>query len=166
MGNNVLKDFADYVEYFCRIHTKIMHRDDRKHFVRLDNQELQQSINANLYYPVVTLEKLTAGYSDVADSPQKTRHIEMLFLDSVSDAGNPKEIENVQSRMENIAESFIFKTQKMRRNSKFETLRNLKMSNIELDYVSNIATLLWGVLLSFDVEIPISNCIDENDFME
>ena len=166
MENNVLKDFSDYVEYFCRIHKKIGHTPEQKHFVRLDHQELKQSINANLYFPVVTLENLTASYSDITDNPQKIRHTEMLFLDKVSDSGNFKKIESAQSQMESIAESFVFKTKKMKRNPDFPVLRNLRLSNVEIDYVSNIATLLWGVLLSFDLETPILECINEDDFIE
>jgi hypothetical protein len=166
MENDVLKDFAAYVEYFCRIHKKINHSDERKHFVRLDHQELKQSINVSLYFPVITLEKLTSTYSDVADNPQKSRHIEMLFLDKISDVGDFRQIEDVQSRMEIMAESFIFKTKKMRRNPGFPFFRNLRLTNVEIDYVSNIATFLWGVLLSFDLEIPVLECLNEEDFIE
>lgn len=166
MENDVLKDFAAYVEYFCSIHKRIAHSEKKKHFVRLDSQELPQSINATLYYPVVTLEKLTATYSDLEDNPHKSRYIEMLFLDTVPDSGNFKRIEDVQSAMERIAESFIFKTKKMKRDSKFPGLRNLRLTNVEIDYVSNVATLLWGVLLSFDLETPVLECVNEDDFIE
>jgi len=166
MENDVLKDFTDYVEYFCTIHKRIAHSASRKHFVRLDNQELPQSMNTNLYFPVVTLEKLTASYSDLADSPQKSRYIEMLFLDKVPDSGDFKKIEEVQSQMETLAESFIFKTKQMSRNSAFRGLRNLRLTNIEINYVSNIATFLRGVLLSFDLETPILECINVDDFIE
>jgi len=165
MENNVLKDFTAYVEYFCSIHKQIAHTKDKKHFVRLDSQELSQSLTTVLYFPVVTLEKLTASYSDQVDSPLKTRHIEMLFLDKVPDPGDFKKIEEIQSEMERIAESFIFKTKKMKRNPAFSVLRNLRLTNVEIDYVSNIATLLWGVLLSFDLETPIMECINDNDFI-
>ena len=166
MENDVLKDFAAYAEYFCRISKKIGHSPERKHFVRLDRQELKQSINAALYFPVVTLEKLTASYSDAADNPRKSRYIEMLFLDKVPDAGDFAQIEDVQSRMESLAESFVFKTRKMRRNTAFPFLRNLRLTNVELDYVSNISTLLCGVLLSFDMETPMEECVNEDDFTE
>jgi hypothetical protein len=166
MENNLLEDFTEYVEYFCRIHKKIAHSPEKKHFVRLDHEELSQSINNRLFYPAVTLEKLTASYTGIEDSPVKNRHIEMLFLDKVKDAGDFKLIEEVQSRMESLAESFIFKTRKMRRNPNFPVLRNLRLTDIEIDYVSNIATLLWGVLLSFDLEMPISECVNEDDFTE
>jgi hypothetical protein len=166
MENNLLKDFSAYVEYFCTIHRKIAHSPDKKHFVRLDHEELAQSLNGKLYFPVVTLEKLTASYSNMTDNPQKSRHIEMLFLDKIPDSGNFKQIERVQSEMESLAESFIFKTKKMKRSPAFPFLRSLQFRDIEIDYVSNIATLLWGVLLSFELETPVSECVDENDFIE
>ncbi|MDR2086005.1 MAG: hypothetical protein LBP72_02400 [Dysgonamonadaceae bacterium] len=165
MANNSLRDFSDYVEYFCRIHKQIAHTDERKHFVRLDHQELTQSINAGLYFPVVTLEKLTISYSDTADSFGKSRYIEMLFLDKVPDAGNFRQIEDVQSRMEKLAESFIFKTRTMRRHPEWPELRTLRIHGVEINYVSNIKSLLWGVLLSFDMEMPGRECINEDDFI-
>jgi len=166
MENNLLDDFTAYVEYFCRIHKKIGHSGEKKHFVRLDHEELAQGLNGKLYFPIVTMEKLTASYSDVTDSAQKSRHIEMLFLDKVPDSGNFKQIEQVQSKMEAIAECFIFKTRKMRRNLRFSFLRNLKLTGVEINYVSNISTFLWGVLLSFDMETPITECVNEDDFIE
>jgi hypothetical protein len=165
MDNSTLRDFSDYVEYFCRIHKKIAHSPEKKHFVRLDHQELAQSINANLYFPVVTLEKLTLTYSNMADNPNSLRHIEMLFLDKVPDAGDFKQIENVQYRMEKLAESFFFKTKNIDRN-KWPEFKRLRISSAEIDYVSNIKSFLWGVLLSFDLEMPCAECIDEDDFIE
>jgi hypothetical protein len=166
MENDVLKDFSAYVEYFCKIHKKIGHSAEKKHFIRLDHQDLAQSIHSELCFPVVTLEKLTASYSDVVDSPQKLRHIEMLFLDHVTDAGNMIQIDDVESRMEMLAETFIFKTKKMRRKPEFSFLHNLRITNVELNYVRNVATLLWGVLLSFDLETPFLECIHLDDFIE
>jgi hypothetical protein len=166
MANNVLKDFSDYVEYFCSIHKKIAHSPEKKHFVRLDHPELAQAINSEIYFPVVTLEKLTLAYSDMPDNPNKSQCIEMLFLDRVPDAGDFKHIEDVQSRMEQLAESFIFKTKKIARSKKYEVLKHIRISNAEMEYVSNIKSLLWGVLLSFDLEFPISECAGEDDFIE
>jgi hypothetical protein len=166
MANKALRDFSDYVEYFCSIHKQIVHSPERKHFVRLDHQELTQSINTGLYFPVVTMEKLTVTYSDMPDNTSKSRYIEMLFLDRVPDAGDFKQIEDVQTRMEKLAESFIFKTRKMRRNPEWQELRTLRISSVEINYVSNIKSLLWGVLLSFDLEIPSMECINEDDFIQ
>jgi len=72
----------------------------------------------------------------------------------------------LQPQMELIAESFIFKTKKLKRDPAFPALRNLQLTNVEIDYVSNIATLLWGVLLSFDLETPALECINEDDFIK
>jgi hypothetical protein len=90
----------------------------------------------------------------------------MLFLDRVPGAGDFKHIEDVQSRMEQPAESFIFKTKKMARSRKHEALKHIRTSNAEMEYASNIKSLLWGVLLSFDPEFPISECAGGDDFIE
>jgi hypothetical protein len=159
-----VRDFSDYVEYFCTIHKQIAHSPKKKHFVRLDNRELAQSIQASLYFPAVTLENLTVTYSSVPDSPLKTRQIDMLFLDRVPDAGNFKQMEDVQARMEKLAETFIFKTRKMSRNPEWPELRHIRITDVEINPVRNISSLLWGVLLSFDIESPCAECYDENEF--
>ncbi|MDR1336039.1 MAG: hypothetical protein LBK22_04330, partial [Tannerella sp.] len=108
---------------------------------------------------------LTLTYSNMADNPNSLRHIEMLFLDKVPDAGDFKQIEDVRCRMEKLAESFIFKTKNIDRN-RWPEFRKLRISSAEIDCVSNIKSLLWGVLLSFDLEMPGTECINEDDFIE
>ncbi len=157
--NNLLQDFTKYIETLCSKHVEIKHSKEKKHFIRLDNDEMLQE-GKYIHYPVVTMEKLTASYSDQEDNTTKNRHVEMMFLDHISDTGNFNHIENTWSRMESIAEDFIMKIKSDRRSRKYPFLKNLKMTGIELDFVENVATLLWGVLLSFDIELPFSGCIN------
>ena len=172
MTNTVFKDFGDYVEHFCSIHKKIAHSPERKHFVRIGQNELAQALGANIHFPAVTLEKLTVTYSDTHDNPFKTQCISMLFLDKVTDAGNFKRIEEVWSEMERLAESFVFKTKKTVYNEKtgrqkvYPALKNARITDVEMEYVENISTGFWGVMLFFDLTFPMAECVREDDFTE
>ncbi|GAB6122280.1 hypothetical protein [Dysgonomonas termitidis] len=163
MGNeNLLDDFTEYIENLCRKHVLIKHSAEKKHFVRLDNDELLQEGKANIYYPVVTMEKLTVSYTSQPDNFRKSRHVELMFLDHIRDAGDFNNIENVWTKMEAVAEDFIKKIRVDKRNLPF--LKSLVMDNAELDYVENIKAHLWGVLLSFDINLPFDNCLDPDRF--
>lgn len=163
MGNNNLIDqFTEYIEDLCRKHTSIKHTSNRKHFVRLAVDEMLQESKANIYYPVVTMEKLTNTYTGQEDSFRKNRHIELMFLDHLKDGGDFNSIESVWANMESVAEDFLKKIRNDRRTHVF--LKSLKIDNAELDYVENIQTHLWGVLLSFDIGLPFDNCIASGRF--
>lgn len=164
MGN-LLENFTLYLEDLCRKHTSIKHTDKKKHFVRLGSDEMLQEGKVDIFYPVVTLDKLTNSYSGLEDSLRKSRHVEMLFLDHVSDAGNFKRIESVQSEMEGVAEDFLRKIRLDRRDRvNYPFLKDLRIDEAEIDYAANVQTHLWGVLLSFDLDIPFDSCLPPGRF--
>ena len=163
--NNLIEYFTLYIESLCSKHVDIQHSEENKHFIRLDKIEMLES-HKTISYPVVTVEKLTVSYSDTEDAMTKSRHIEMMFLNNIPDIGDADNIESVWSHMESIAEDFILKIKTDRRDrNKYPFLHNLQMSSMELDYVENIATHLYGVLLSFSCNLPFFDCI-ENRFSE
>lgn len=161
-NKNLLDEFDNYIEGLCRKHTSIRHTDAKKHFVKLATDEILQGGKAIVFYPVVTLEKLTNSYTGLADSFRKNRHVEMMFLDHITDSGNFKQIEAVWTNMEFVAEDFLKKIREDRRVYPF--FKSLKIDNAELDYVENIQAHLWGVLLSFDIDLPFDNCIPQGRF--
>ncbi|MDH6355477.1 hypothetical protein M2132_001820 [Dysgonomonas sp. PH5-45] len=164
-NDNLLDQFTGYIESLCAKHTSIRHSPSKKHFVRLDNDELLQEGKSNIFYPVVVMEKLTITYSGLEDSFRKSRHIELLFLDHVRDAGNFGNIESIFTNMESIAEDFLKKIRIDKRDtSNYPFLKSLVISNAEIEYVENIHTHLWGVLLAFDMELPFNNCIAAGRF--
>lgn len=162
-NKDLLDDLSQYIEDLCKRHTLINHSDTEKHFVRLNSEELPQEKNIEIRYPVVTFDKVTVTYSGVADAERKSRSIELMFLDLVPDAGRYDHIESVLTNMEEIAEDFLWKMKLDRRNPEYPFLKSFTISG-ELDYVGNIGTILWGVLLSFDFDAPFNLCLAPNRF--
>lgn len=165
MANNQdLTDFTKYIESLCEQHTSINHTKDKAHFLELGNDQ-QLQMGKKLYYPVVTMEKLTNSYSDQPDNIRKKRNIELMFLDHVPDATNFKNINSIWDNMEWIAEDFLRKINQDKRDKKtYPFLQKLRLSNAELDLVENVSTHLWGVLLSFEIDLPFSECIEVGRF--
>lgn len=161
----LLDDFTRYIENLCKKHVLIKHSAEEKHFVRLDNDELLQEGKAGIYCPVVTMDKLANTYTDQEDNFRKRRHVELMFLDHIRDAGNFNDIESVWTTMESVAEDFLKKIRADRKDRvNYPFLRSLVISNVELYYVENIEEHLWGVLLSFETDLPFNNCLDPERF--
>lgn len=163
-NKNDLTDFTSYIESLCEKHTAVNHTEKKKHFLELGNdQQLQEG--KKLYYPIVTMEKLTNSYTDQPDNIRKKRNIELMFLDHVQDAGNFNDINSIWNNMEWIAEDFLRKIKEDRRDKNtYPFLQKLRLNSAELDLVENVSTHLWGVLLSFELDIPFSECIEVGRF--
>lgn len=162
-NRNSLDAFTLYIEDLCRRHTSINHTADEKHFVRLNSEELPQEQHTIIKYPVVTMDKITATYTGAVDAEHKSRNIELMFLDWVTDPGDSNRIEAVFANMEEIAEDFLRRMKTDRRNKAYPFLKNFTIS-AELDYVEAVSTLFYGVLLSFDFDAPFDNCIKDGRF--
>lgn len=163
-NRNDLTDFTNYIKSLCEKHTAINHTERKKHFLELGNDQ-QLHEGKKLYYPIVTMEKLSNSYSDLADSLRKKRYIELMFLDHVQDAGNFNDINYIWNNMERIAEDFLRKIREDRRDrDTYPFLRKLKLSNAELDLVESVSTHLWGVILSFELDLPFNECIEKGRF--
>lgn len=163
MGNrNSLNEFSKYIEDLCRSHTVINHSDEETHFLELGNdQQLQKQ--KRLYTPCVTLEKLENSYSDQSDNIRKKKHVEIMFLDKVSDAGDFDKINLVWNEMEWVGEDFL-KQIRLGQRSRNVSLHKLKLSGAEMHLVENVATNMWGVLLSFEIELQFDECIQPGRF--
>ncbi|MDR2003601.1 MAG: hypothetical protein LBQ74_11255 [Prevotella sp.] len=164
-NQGLLDDFTRYIENLCKKHILIKHSAEKKHFVRLDSDEFFQGESADICYPLVAMDKLASTYTDQEDNFRKRRHVELMFLDHIEDIGDFDNIESVWATMESIAEDFLKKIRADRKNRvDYPFLRSLVISNVELYYVENIHTHLWGVLLSFETDLPFNNCLDPGRF--
>lgn len=162
---DLLTDFTDYIESLCVKHVDVKHNHNgEQHFVELSTDKMMQELKT-LYYPFVTLDKLTITYPWHDDNRRKRRYIEMMFLDTVADAGDFARIKEVKSNMERIAEEFLLKIDKDRKDRKgFSFLRGLVMDGVELNYVENESVSMYGVLLSAQYELPYPGCLPAGRF--
>ncbi len=165
MAQNLIDSFTAYIENLCRHHTVIGHTDNRKHFVDLSTDELLQEGKSLVYYPVVTIQKLTNSYDGREDALRKTRYVELMFLDHLQDRGSFKQMEKAWAQMEQVAEDFLRRIRIDRRDRQaYPWLRSVSIEKAEGDYVENVVSHLWGYLLTFDLDMPFDNCIEPGRF--
>ncbi len=165
MASNQLSDFTSYIEKLCRDHVDIRHSDRKQHFVELNNDQQMQDAKG-LYHPIVTLDKLTVNYIGQEDATNKSRYVEMMFLDSTSQKGDFNAIQLIKNKMERVAEDFLKKMKVDRKNrKKFPFLRNLSITDAELNFVENGPMGLYGALLSFVFELPFDETLEDGRFV-
>lgn len=163
--NNTISSFSKYLEDLSRMHKDIRHSDEKTHFIRLCRDE-QITSRKNIYTPVVSIDKLSVGYKGSEDSVRKNRTVELLFLDNVSNASDFNAISDTWDRMEKIADDFLLKMKMDRENrNDYPFLRNFSIDGAELEYLEAVGTL-WGVLLSFELPIPFSECLDPDTYLK
>lgn len=163
---DLLNDFTAYIESLCEKHVDIKHNPSgERHFVELSTDKMMQKMKS-LYYPFVTLDKLTVTYPWNDDNRRKRRYLEMMFLDNVSDAGDFARIQAVKNNMEKIAEEFLLKIDENRKDRRaFPFLRGLVMDGVEINYIENESATLYGVLLSAQYELPFPGCLAAGRFL-
>lgn len=163
---DLLIDFTAYIESLCVKHVDIGHDPEgERHFVELSTDKMMQKMKS-LYYPFVTLDKLTITYPWTDDNRRKRRYLELMFLDNVSDTGDFIRIQAVKNHMEQIAEEFLMKIDEDRKDRRtFPFLRGLVMEGIEINYIENESATLYGVLLSAQYELPFPGCLSSGRFL-
>ncbi len=165
MANNSLSDFTTYIESLCAKHVEIRHTKYNPRFIEL-NSEKQLNAQKMQLYPIVALDKLTISYGGQNDAMQKSRIVDILFLDKAKQVGDYAEVQLIKNRMERIAEEFVIR---IKTDSKdrvnYPYLRNLVVGSIELNLIDNEGINLHGVLLSFSYELPFAESIEAGRFI-
>jgi hypothetical protein len=76
-------------------------------------------------------------------------------------------IQEKKNLMERIAEDFLKKIKVDKRDRKaFPFLKNLSLSDIELNFVENPGFNVYGALLSFNFELGFDETLESGRFME
>ncbi|HRZ98344.1 MAG TPA: hypothetical protein P5084_12380 [Paludibacter sp.] len=164
MENNSLQDFTTYIESLCTKHVEIRHQKADPRFIELNNEKQLNAQKMQLY-PLVALDKLTISYGGQNDAMQKSRTVDLLFLDKAKQVGDYAEVQRIKNRMERVAEEFVIKIKidsKDRVNYPF--LRNLVIGSIELNLIDNEGINVHGALLSFSYELPFTESIEAGRF--
>ena len=164
MQNDTLSNFSHYIEMLCRMHKDIRHANDEMHFIELASDQQFQSMK-RLVYPVVAFDRLTISYNLLEDAERKNRYVEILFVDKCP-VGNFELIKKIKDRMEQVAEEFLIRIRndRKKRNS-YKFLRSLQLDTAELNYVENDSIGVFGVMLSVNVDSPMSMCFKEDPFL-
>lgn len=161
---NTLQLLTTYIENLCAQHVDIRHSTERCHFVRLCADE-QMTKSKTLYPPIVSMEKVVSKYTGPEESLNKSRSIDLMFLDNVKDTHDFNLINEVWEHMESIADDFMIKINQDKQDRvNYPFLRNVNLSGSTLDYVESVGTM-WGVIVSINISAPAIDCNNAQDYL-
>lgn len=150
--NSCFSDFIGYIEELSRRHSAIQNGvDGRKHFIRLDTDELDNSIKQTLGFPVVCMDRYSANLSGRESNRFKKRGITLMFLDYVSDAKNYDRIHEVWDKCESIADDFITRIYNDVIGGNVLGVMEMDLSEVEYELAGNRSINLYGVVVTFTV---------------
>lgn len=150
--NNRFSDFIKYLESLAKKHKDIKHLVDGVfHFIRLDTDELDNSIKQTVGFPVVCLDRYSANLSGEVGNTSKKRGITLMILDYVPDTKNYNRIHDVWDKCEAIADDFISQIYLDITSGNAPGMFDMDLSSVEYELASNRSLALYGAIVTFPV---------------
>lgn len=150
--NNRFSDFIKYIESLAEVHSQIKHRHNGvSHFIRLDTDELDNSIKQTVGFPMVCLDRYSANLSGEAGNITKRRGITLMFLDYVPDIKDYNRIHETWDNCEAIADDFVAKIYRDITDGQAPGTLDMELSSIEYELAGNRSLALYGVVVTFPV---------------
>lgn len=150
--NNRFSDFIKYLESLAKKHKEIKHLNDNvSHFIRLDTDELDNSIKQTVGFPVVCLDRYSANLSGEVGNTSKKRGITLMILDYVPDTKDYNRIHDVWDNCEAIADDFISQIYVDITSGKAPGMFDMDLSSVEYELAGNRSLALYGAIVTFPV---------------
>lgn len=150
--NNRFSDFINYIESLAKKHSEIKHMTDGvSHFIRLDTDELDNSIKQTVGFPVLCLDRYSANLAGDGGNVSKKRGITLMILDYVADSKDYNRIHEVWDNCEAIADDFISQIHTDITVGKAPGMFDMDLSSVEYELAGNRSLALYGVIVTFPV---------------
>lgn len=150
--DNRFSDFIRYVEDLAKRHTEIEHmKDGISHFIRLDTDELDNSIKQSVGFPVICLDRYSANLSGADGNLSKKRGITLMILDYVPDTKDYNKIHEVWDNCEAIADDFVSQVYQDIFNNRAPGMFDMDLSSVEYELAGNRSLALYGAIVTFPV---------------
>lgn len=150
--NNRFSDFIQYIENLAIKHIEIEHmKDGVSHFIRLDTDELDNSIKQAVGFPVICLDRYSANLSGQDGNLSKKRGITLMILDYVPDIKDYNRIHAVWDNCEAIADDFVSQIYQDIINDRAPGMFDMDLSSVEYELAGNRSLALYGAIVTFPV---------------
>lgn len=150
--DNRFSDFIRYVEDLAKRNTDIEHmKDGVSHFIRLDTDELDNSIKQTVGFPVICLDRYSANLSGADGNLSKKRGITLMILDYVPDTKDYNKIHEVWDNCEAIADDFVSQVYQDIINNRAPGMFDMDLSSVEYELAGNRSLALYGAIVTFPV---------------
>ncbi len=153
MQTNRFSEFVKYIESLATSHAEIRHlRDNKSHFIKLDTDELDTSIQNTVGFPVLCLDRYSGSFSGDAGNLNKNKGLTLMILDTVDDPFDYDRIHSVWDKTEEIADDLIAKIyQDMKRNI-VPGIYDIDLSSVNMEPASNRSLHLYGTIVTFSLK--------------
>ena len=156
--NNRFSDFIQYIENLAIKHIEIEHmKGGVSHFIRLDTDELDNSIKQAVGFPVVCLDRYCANLSGQDGNISKKRGITLMILDYVPDIRDYNRIHAVWDNCEAIADDFVSQIYQDIINDRAPGMFDMDLSSVEYELAGNRSLALYGAIVTFPVTSKFCN---------
>lgn len=149
---NRFSDFIHYLEDLARAHREIRHGEDGvSHFIRLDTDELDNSLKQAVGFPVVCLDRYSANLSGPEGNPAKRRGITLMVLDYVPDPKDYDRVHDTWDRCEAIADDLVARIHADIARGKAPASLDMDLSSVEYELAGNRSLSLYGTVVTFQL---------------
>ncbi len=156
--------FSEIIEYFeniARSHVGIKHTDTKKHFFRLELDEVLTGLRSKINYPALILEGYDFDYTDVqSDNVIKNRSGAFILLDHSKDNHDFDRIHEIWDALEEIGDEIVIKILADKRNRSEKTIRGFDMNDIQAVLIANDVDQNYGIRFSFKISTHKSNDVN------
>lgn len=145
-------DFVKYIESLAVRHEDILHtKEGVSHFIRLDTDELDASLQTRVGFPVLCLDRYSAQITGADGNRQKRRGVTLMFLDHVPDVKDYDRIHVVWDSCEAIADDFVAQIYRDAVGMGVPGISDIDLSSVEYELAANKGLNLYGVIVTFPV---------------
>lgn len=163
--------FSDLIAYFdnlARKHKGILHTDTKKHFFRMEIDEVLAGINrTDVAYRMLILEGFKYGFTDnKSDNLLKNREGGFILLDRISDMSDFDAIHIKWDELEVIGDDILMKIKADKRNPNTPVVRDFDFASVDASLIKNEIGKTVGIRYLFTISSPISNDVDLSKWEE
>ena len=153
-------NFNEYVSYFesiARSLVAIGHTDDKKHFYRLEFEDVLTALPAKITWPAMILEGYDIHFIDNrSDNVLKIRTGAFIIMDKVANIQDFDSIHAVYDKCEVICDDIISKMYSDKQTRQHKVVKDFDLSKVEIILIANDVEGAYGMRVSF----PIVNTHD------
>lgn len=153
-------DFNQYISYFESIARNLIaigHTDTKKHFFRLEFEEVLTALPNQMNWPCMILEGYDVSFIDnKSDNILKVRNGAFVILDKVKNLQDFNAIHAVYDKCEVIVDDIISKIMNDKRSRQHAVVKDIDLSQVEIVMIANDVEGAFGFRCSF----PIINTHD------
>ena len=165
-----MASFSDLILYFESLaasHKKILHTAEKKHFFRMELDEVLSGINRrDVNYPLFIMEGYGFNFTDNnSDNLLKNRSGAFMLIQHVPDITNFSKISEAWDEMEEIATDILVKIYADKRSREVDVVRHFDFSSVNASLLRNQVGKDLGIRIEYAITSPVQNDVNPDNWL-